>query len=115
MFEDLIAQIRYRVVAAIKKPRFDVPLLSGLVALMAVGLVTLYSASDLDRGTVIAQALRFVLGLFLMLLIARVSPLSLRNWTPWLYVGSVMLLVAVACVSGGTQRHGAAGAAGDAG
>jgi rod shape determining protein RodA len=105
MFEDLFAQVRYRVVSAIRKPRFDVPLLCGLLALMAVGLVTLYSASDLDRGTVIAQALRFVLGLFLMLVIARVPPLTLRNWTPWLYVGSVALLVAVALLGEGRGAH----------
>ena len=105
MLDALISTLRYRVVASLRKPRSDIPLLCGLLALMAVGLVTLYSASDLDRGMVIAQAMRFVLGLFLMLLIARVPPLVLRNWTPWLYTASVALLVAVALLGEGRGAH----------
>ena len=105
MFEELIGQLRYRLVAALRKPRSDMPLLAGLLALMAVGLVTLYSASDLDRGMVLAQAMRFALGLVLMLMIARVPPLVLRNWTPWLYAGSVLLLVAVAVLGEGRGAH----------
>jgi rod shape determining protein RodA len=105
MFDPLIAELRYRLIASLRKPRLDVPLLCGLLALMAIGLATLYSASDLDRGTVSAQALRFVLGLVLMLLIARVPPLTLRNWTPWLYSSSLLLLVAVAMLGEGRGAH----------
>jgi rod shape determining protein RodA len=105
MLDALIASLRYRLTAAIRKPRLDLPLLGGLALLMAVGLVTLYSASDLDRGTVLAQALRFLLGLLLMLIVARVPPLMLRNWTPWLYAGSVLLLVAVALLGEGRGAH----------
>jgi rod shape determining protein RodA len=105
MLDELIADLRYRLRSAVRKPRVDVPLLMGLLLLMAVGLVTLYSASDLDRGMVLAQSLRFALGLFLMLLIARVPPLALRNWTPWLYAGSVLLLVAVAILGEGRGAH----------
>src|SRR5579862_2563111 len=105
MLDDVIGQLRYRVVSAMRKPRLDVPLLCGLLALMGVGLATLYSASDLDRGMVIAQSLRFVLGLVLMLVIARVPPLTLKNWTPGLYVGSVLLLVACAVLGEGRGAH----------
>jgi rod shape determining protein RodA len=103
--EAVAANLRYRVVASLRKPRSDLPLLGGLLLLMAVGLATLYSASDLDRGMVIAQALRFALGLFLMLLIARVPVLALRNWTPWLYVASVLLLIACAALGEGRGAH----------
>ena len=105
MFEEIIARLRHRAIAALRRPRLDLPLLGGLFVLMAIGLATLYSASDLDRGTVLAQALRFALGIALMLLIARVPPLTLRNWTPWLYVGSVLLLVAVALLGEGRGAH----------
>lgn len=105
MLDEVIANLRYRLISTWRKPRLDVPLLCGLLALMGVGLATLYSASDLDRGMVIAQSLRFVLGLVLMLLIARVPPIVLRNWTPWLYVGSVVLLVAVALLGEGRGAH----------
>jgi rod shape determining protein RodA len=105
MIEEVVAQLRYRAGSLWRKPRVDLPLLGALALLMGVGLMTLYSASDLDRGQVISQALRFALGLVLMLLIARIPPLSLRNWTPWLYAGSVLLLLAVAALGEGRGAH----------
>jgi len=95
MIGDLLAQLRYRVSVAWRKPRLDLPLLGALLLLMGIGLGTLYSASDLDRGQVLSQALRFALGLVVMVTIARVPPSMLRNWTPWLYLGSVILLAVV--------------------
>ncbi|MBZ0223576.1 MAG: rod shape-determining protein RodA [Dokdonella sp.] len=95
MIDVLLAQIRYRLASAWRAPRLDLPLLGALLLLMGIGLVTLYSASDLDRGYVLAQGLRFVLGLVLMLVISRIPPSALRNWTPWLYAASVVLLVIV--------------------
>jgi rod shape determining protein RodA len=95
MIDELLLEWRHRFVSMWRKPRVDLPLLGALLLLMGIGLVTLYSASDLDRGQVISQALRFVLGLLLMTAVARVPPLTLRNWTPWLYAASVLLLVIV--------------------
>ncbi len=83
----------------------DLPLLVGLLLLMGVGLVTLYSASDLDRARTLGQAARYALGLALLLLVAAVPPLSLRNWTPWLYAASVALLLLVAVVGEGRGAH----------
>ena len=101
MIDDLILEWRHRLAALGRRPRIDLPLLGALLVLMGVGLVTLYSASDLDRGQVISQALRIVFGLALMFAIARIPPLSLRNWTPWLYAGSVVLLVVVVVLGEG--------------
>ncbi len=47
------------------------------------------------------QAARFLLGGVLMLAIARIPPSVLRNWTPWLYVASLLLLLAVAALGQG--------------
>jgi rod shape determining protein RodA len=41
----------------------------------------------------------------LMLLIARVPPTVLRNWTPWLYIASLFLLVIVAVLGQGRGAH----------
>ena len=83
------------------RPRIDLPLAAALVLLAAVGLVTLYSAGDGNLALVGGQAGRFVLGGVLLLLISRVPPLVLRNWTPWLYAGSTVLLVVVAVLGEG--------------
>ena len=94
--DGLLGQLRYRVFAMVRRPRFDVPLAGALLLLAIVGLVTQYSASDLDRDKAIAQGVRLLLGGVLMALISRVPPSSLRNWTPWLFAGSVVLLILVA-------------------
>ncbi len=94
--DGLLGQLRYRVLAMVRRPRFDVPLAGALLLLAIVGLATQYSASDLDRDKAIAQGARLLLGGVLMALISRVPPSTLRNWTPWLFAGSVVLLILVA-------------------
>jgi rod shape determining protein RodA len=97
----MFAQIRYRIFAMVRRPRFDLPLAGALLLLAVVGLVTQYSASDLDRDKAIAQGVRLLLGGILMALISRVPPSSLRNWTPWCYSASIVLLVLVALLGEG--------------
>lgn len=72
------------------------PLLTGLLAaVMAAGLVVLYSASDQDTGTVLRQGVRLGLGVVLMLAACQIPPSWLRRWSPWLYGLALLLLVAV--------------------
>lgn len=99
--EDLVAQLRFRARGMLRRPRMDLPLLGALVLLAAVGLATQYSASDLDRVQTGNQAIRLVLGFGLMFMISRLQPSSFRNWTPWLFSGSVALLIVVALLGEG--------------
>ncbi len=85
----------------LSRPRIDLPLAAGLVLLAAAGLCTLYTAADGGMGMVGGQAARFVLGFALMMLISRIPPATLRNWTPWLYAGSTLLLMVVAVLGEG--------------
>ncbi len=101
MIDEVFANLRHRIGSMGRRPRFDLPLLGALLLLMGIGLGTLYSASDLDRSVVISQSMRFALGLVLMASIARIPPLTLRNWTPWLYAASVGLLVVVVLLGEG--------------
>ncbi len=99
------ARIRYRAGLLFRRPRMDLPLTGALLLLAAIGLATQYSASDLDRDQAIAQGIRLLLGAVLMIIISRVPPSSLRNATPWLYVGSVALLIVVAVLGEGRGAH----------
>ncbi|MGA9342144.1 MAG: rod shape-determining protein RodA [Rhodanobacteraceae bacterium] len=81
------------------------PLLAALIVLAVVGIVTLYSANDLNRAQTTSQAVRVVFGGILMLLISRVPPRVLRTWSPWLYVVSVALLVVVALLGEGRGAY----------
>ena len=55
----------------------------------------LYSASNLDTGTVLGQAARFLIGAILLVAISRIPPNLLRVWTPWFYALGVLLLAVV--------------------
>jgi rod shape determining protein RodA len=79
----------------LSRPRIDLPLAIGLLVLALMGLTVLYSASDLDVGTVGGQATRFLIGAVLMIAISRIPPNLLRAWTPWFYVIGIVLLVVV--------------------
>src|SRR6185312_15161380 len=46
----------------LSRPRIDLPLAIGLLILALMGLTVLYSASNLDAGTVGGQAARFLIG-----------------------------------------------------
>ena len=105
MLDELLTSLRQRIASMWRKPRVDLPLLGALLLLMGIGLVTLYSAADKETGPVVAQGLRFALGLAVMFTLARIPPLALRNWTPWLYVASVLLLVVVAVLGEGRGAH----------
>ncbi len=81
--------------------RVDLPLTLGLLLLGGVSLIVLYSAADGNLSLVGGQATRLLLGGLLFLLVSHISPLMLRVWTPWLYVGSMLALLAVAVLGEG--------------
>ena len=76
-------------------PRFDVPLLVLLLALTGYGLVVLYSAADGDMGAVMRQARYFVLGFLVMLVAAQFPLVRYQRWSPWVYLGGLLLLFGV--------------------
>lgn len=75
--------------------RLDGPLLAGLVAIAAVGLFVLYSASGESQARLVSQIIRLLAALFAMFLLAHVSPKLLRTWSPWLYLAGLALLAIV--------------------
>src|ERR1043165_2879716 len=84
--------------------RVDSFLMAGALAIVGVGLVTLFSASDQNVSRVVSQVGALGLALVLMWLVANVAPQQLPRAAVPLYVISVLLLVAVA--AGGTVVNG---------
>jgi rod shape determining protein RodA len=85
----------------------DLPLLSGLLLLCGYGLLILYSASGEDLAQVQRQLLRLGVGFAAMLLMAQVSPATLRRWTPAVFGVGLAMLAAVLIageVGKGAQR-----------
>ena len=79
----------------IERAHVDVPLLVALLLLCGLGLVVLYSAGGQDPALVQRQAVRLAAGLAILLVLAQVPPYLLRMWTPWVFLGGLVLLVAV--------------------
>lgn len=75
--------------------RVDLWLLGLLLAVAALGLMVLYSASGQSLDTVISQGERLVLGLAVMLVAAQIPPERYRTIAPWLFGFSLLLLLAV--------------------
>jgi rod shape determining protein RodA len=85
----------------------DVPLIIGLLILMALGLIVLYSASKQDLSTFEGQIWRFALAFSVMLGVAQIPPAMLKRWAPWLFLVGCLLLIAVLLVGDtgkGAQR-----------
>jgi rod shape determining protein RodA len=85
----------------------DGPLLGGLLLLCAFGLFVLYSAVGQNDDLWIQQLIRLFVALVAMLIMAQMPPDLMRRWTPWGYLGGLVLLILV-LVSGevgqGAQR-----------
>ena len=76
--------------------RLDPLLLLGVLLLLALGLVALYSASGENVDMLTKQGVRLGVASLAMIVMAQISPEQLQRWTPWVFVGGVLLLVAVA-------------------
>jgi rod shape determining protein RodA len=85
----------------------DVPLLLGLLVLMTVGLVTIYSAGGQDIELIQRQIIRLGVAMTVMFVLAQVPVLAYQRISIYFYIAGVLMLVAVLFfgVSGkGAQR-----------
>ena len=73
----------------------DIFLIAPMLAIMAMGLFVLFSASDSDWDTVNRQIRNFVIGYGVFLVAAQVRPDTLQRWAPALYLGALFLLLLV--------------------
>ncbi|MEX0731032.1 MAG: rod shape-determining protein RodA [Aquisalimonadaceae bacterium] len=83
----------------------DGQLLTAVLLLSGVGLVILYSASNQDLGELQRQIIRLCAAFTAMVVMAQISPATLRRWTPWIFLAGLIMLVLVLFV--GTMGKGA--------
>lgn len=90
-----------------QKLHIDLPLLLGILSLMALGLFIVYSAGGQNMDIVIRQAIRLGIALAVMLAVAQIPPLSYRKWAVPVFVLGLLMLAAVLLfghVGKGAQR-----------
>ena len=73
----------------------DPLMLLGIGLLLMVGLGVLYSAGDQSMELMHRQLTRIALALVVLLVVAQISPPTLRFWSPWIYAIGVLLLLLV--------------------
>lgn len=91
----------------IARLNLDLPLLFALLVLTGFGLMVLYSAVDGNPTEMRRQGIFIGLAFIMMLLIAQVDMRLLQRWSPWLYLGSLGMLVLVLFIGvivNGAQR-----------
>ena len=86
-------KIRYRMVRA--SLHVDYILLLLLLLTLFFGLTILYSASHENMAVVLKQMMHIVLAMGVMFLLAAIPPHKYKNWTPWVYGFSLILLILV--------------------
>ena len=83
----------------------DVPLFYALLALAAISLIVVYSASAENFTILVKHVLRLIMGFGILFLIAQIRPEDLRRLAPLLFGLGVLLLIAVLGI--GTVLKGA--------
>ncbi|MGB6189222.1 MAG: rod shape-determining protein RodA [Aeromonas molluscorum] len=73
----------------------DLPLLIGLLCIMALSMVVLYSASGQDMDSIVRQLVRGGLAFVLMLALAQLPPTLYARWAIPVFVVVVLMLIAV--------------------
>jgi rod shape determining protein RodA len=89
------------------KLHIDGVMLTLLLTLMATGLTVLYSASGADFDKMFNQAIRMLIGLTVMTVMAQIPTQTFQRWTFQGYVVGVLLLVATTTIgehAKGAQR-----------
>lgn len=85
----------------------DKVLLYGLLILLSLGMLVLYSAASKDLSVIVRQLTRLLLAFVALLTLAQIPPQKYQNWAPTLYGIGLVLLVAVlvmGVIGKGAQR-----------
>ena len=73
----------------------DIPMLLLLLVISAYGLLILYSAVGQQVEPVISQAIKILVGLISMVVIAQISPTVYMRLAPWIFLAGLVALVSI--------------------
>ena len=83
----------------------DLPLLLAFLAIFMISLTAIYSASNSNIDAVVNQAIKILISISAMAVVAQFSPLSYGRVGPWLFLLCLVLLILVLVI--GETRNGA--------
>lgn len=76
----------------------DKTLFFALLALATISLFVVYSGSAKDTGAALGHLMRLLLGFAVLLAVAQIRPEILERWSPYIFIGGMLLLIAVLAV-----------------
>lgn len=85
----------------------DKPLLMGLLVLLGLGMIVLYSAASQDLSVIVRQLTRLMIAFLALFTLAQIPPKKYQHWAPALYIIGLVLLIAVLAIGAigkGAQR-----------
>ena len=85
----------------------DWPLFFGLLLLMGIGLIVIYSSSNQNMDMILRQSFRIAASLFALILFAQIDPDKLYRWSPYIFAVGLILLglvLAIGITGKGAQR-----------
>ena len=83
----------------------DLPLLLSFLAIFMISLTAIYSASNSNIDAVVNQAIKILISISAMVVVAQFSPLSYGRVGPWFFLLCLVLLILVLVI--GETRNGA--------
>ena len=83
----------------------DFPLLLAFLAIFMISLTAIYSASNSNIDAVVNQAIKILISISAMAVVAQFSPLTYGRVGPWLFLLCLVLLILVLVI--GETRNGA--------
>ncbi len=91
--------------AGLARLHLDGPLLTFVLLVTGLGLFVLYSAVEGNFDRFLSQLIRLGLAFAVMLVVAQIAPRTLQRWALPMYLGGLLLLVAVLLI--GVEAKGA--------
>ncbi|MCD6055157.1 MAG: mrdB [Gammaproteobacteria bacterium] len=97
----------YRHHTFLQRLHIDGPLLGGLLLLVGIGLIILFSAASESYEMITRQSFRLGLAFLILFIFAQISPTAYRRWTPLVFLlslCSLILVLLVGHIGKGAQR-----------
>ncbi len=91
----------------LQRLHLDKTLFYALLAMAAISLFVVYSASARDMDATLGHLLRMLLGFIVLLAVAQIRPEILERWSPYIFIAGMLLLIAVlglGVIGKGAQR-----------
>ena len=76
----------------------DKTLLFALLGLAIISLFVVYSGSAKDMNATLGHLMRLLLGFTVLVVVAQLRPEILERWSPYVFIGGMLLLIAVLAI-----------------